>query len=114
MKRSENVSLAVMGVAAFAATFAGATMYMSKPSTARPAQNCTSRPDGAQVCERRSFTSFFIHGWGSSNAPEPMKTQGAALTDNARSSAHVSHAGIERGGFGATGNRPSFRMAAGG
>lgn len=114
MKRSENVGLAVMGVAAFAATFAGASVYMAKPSTAQSAQSCAQRPDGTQPCERRGFTSYFFHGWSSSGSAQPMKTQGVALTANARSSVPVSSTGVVRGGFGTTGGSPSFRISAGG
>ena len=39
MKRSEHVSLAMMGVAAFAATFASATLYMAKPGASQSAQS---------------------------------------------------------------------------
>ena len=114
MKRSEHVSLAMMGVAAFAATFASATLYMAKPGTAQSAQSCTMRPDGTQNCERRGFSSYLFHGWPGSGSAEPTKTQGAALVSNARSSSPASSAGIVRGGFGATGSGVSFRVSAGG
>ena len=116
MKRSEHVSLAFMGVAAFAATFASATLYMAKPGTAQSAQSCTTRPDGTQNCERRGFSYFLFHGWSGSSPAEPKKTQGAALISNAnaRSSAPASSSSIERGGFGATGASTSFRASAGG
>src|ERR1700730_871067 len=114
MKRSEHVSLAMMGVAAFGATFASATLYMAKPGTAQAAQSCTTRPDGTQNCERRGFSSYLFHGWSGSGAAEPTKTQGAALTSNPRSSTSGSGAGIVRGGFGSTGSSTSFRVSAGG
>jgi hypothetical protein len=122
MKRSEHVSLAFMGVAAFAATFASATLYMAKPGTpamAKPgtsAQSCTARPDGTQNCQLRSTSTYLVHGGSGSSAAEPKKTQGAALISNAnaRSSMPASSAGIERGGFGATGSSTSFRASAGG
>jgi len=117
MKRSEQVSLAFMGVAAFAATFASATLYMAKPGTSQSAQSCTARPDGTQNCERRSSSStYLVHGGSGSGSAEPKKTQGAALISNAhaRSSMPASSAGIERGGFGATGASTSFRASAGG
>jgi hypothetical protein len=112
MKRSEHVSLAFMGVAAFAATFASATLYMAKPGTS--AQSCTTRPDGTQNCERRGSSFYLFHGWWGSSSAAPQKTQEAALTGNARSSAPASNAGIQRGGFGATGSSASFRGSAGG
>jgi hypothetical protein len=114
MKRSEHVSLAMMGVAAFAATFASATLYMAKPGASQSAQSCTTRPDGTQNCERRGFSSYLFHGWSSSGSAEPQKTQGAALTSNPRSAAPASSAGIVRGGFGSTGSSASFRSSAGG
>lgn len=126
MKRSEQVSLAFMGVAAFAATFASATLYMAKPGTsavARPgamatpgtsAQSCAARPDGTQNCQLRGSSTYLVHAGSGSAAAEPTKTQGAALTSNPRSSTPVSSAGIERGGFGATGASTSFRASAGG
>jgi hypothetical protein len=120
MKRSEHVSLALMGVAAFAATFASATLYMAKPGTsamAKPgtsAQSCAARPDGTQNCELRSTSSYLVHGGSGSSPAEPKKIQGAALTSNARSSMPVASAGIERGGFGSTGSSTAFRASAGG
>jgi hypothetical protein len=112
MKRSENVGLAFMGVAAFAATFASATLYMAKPGTS--AQSCTTRPDGTQTCERRGSSFYLFHGWSGSSSATPAKTQEAALTGSARGSAPASSAGIQRGGFGATGSSVSFRGSAGG
>jgi len=112
MKRSEHVGLAMMGVAAFAATFASATLYMAKPGTS--AQSCTTRPDGTQNCERRGSSYYLLHGWWGGSSAAPAKTQEAALTGNARSSAPVSSAGTVRGGFGATGSSASFRGSAGG
>jgi hypothetical protein len=116
MKRSEQVSLAFMGVAAFAATFASATLYMAKPGTSQSAQSCTTRPDGTQNCERRVSSTYLFYGSSSSGSAEPKKTQGAALISNAnaRSSTPASSAGIQRGGFGATGSSTSFRASAGG
>jgi hypothetical protein len=112
MKRSEHVSLGFMGVAAFAATFASATLYLAKPGTS--AQSCTTRPDGTQNCERRGFSTYLFHGWSGSGSAEPKKTQGAALVSDARSSTPASSAGTVRGGFGATGSGASFRGSAGG
>ena len=114
MKRSENVSLAMMGVAAFAATFASATLYIAQPGTSQTAQSCTTRTDGTQNCERRGFSSYFFHGWSSSGSAEPAKTQGAALTSSPRSPTPASGAGIVRGGFGSTGSSGFFRVSAGG
>ena len=114
MKRSEHVSLAFMGVAAFAATFASATLYMAKPGASQSAQSCTTRPDGTQNCERRGSSAYLFHGWWGSGSAEPAKTQGAALTSNPRSSAPASSAGTVRGGFGSTGSSASFRASAGG
>jgi hypothetical protein len=116
MKRSEHVSLAFMGVAAFAATFASATLYMAKPGTSQSAQSCATRPDGTQSCERRGASTYLVHGGSGSGSAEPKKTQGAALIGNAnaRGSTSASSAGIERGGFGATGSSTSFRASAGG
>ena len=114
MKRSEHVSLAMMGVAAFAATFASATLYMAKPGATQSAQSCTTRPDGTQNCERRVSSTYLFHGWWGSGSAEPTKTQGAALTSNPRSSTPASSAAIVRGGFGSTGSSASFRSSAGG
>ena len=112
MKRSEHVSLAFMGVAAFAATFASATLYMAKPGTS--AQSCTTRPEGTQNCERRASSFYLFHGWWGSSSAAPQKTQEAALINNARGSAPASSASIQRGGFGGTGSSVSFRGSAGG
>jgi hypothetical protein len=114
MKRSEHVSVAMMGVAAFAATFASATLYMAKPGASQAAQSCTTRPDGTQNCERRVSSTYLFHGWWGSGSAEPAKTQGAALTSNPRSSTTASSASIVRGGFGSTGSSASFRSSAGG
>ena len=114
MKRSEQVSLAFMGVAAFAATFASATLYTAKPGTSQPAQSCTTRPDGTQNCERRVSSTYLFHGWWGSGSAGPAKTQGAALTSNPRSSTPASSAGTVRAGFGSTGSSTFFRASAGG
>ena len=114
MKRSDQISLAMMGVAAFAATFASATLYIAKPGGSQSAQSCTTRPDGAQNCERRGFSTYLFHGWWGSGSAEPAKTQGAALASNPRSAAPASSASIVRGGFGSTGSSASFRSSAGG
>jgi hypothetical protein len=114
MKRSEHVSLAMMGVAAFAATFAGATLYMAKPGASQSAQSCTTRSDGTQLCERRGFSSYFFYGGPTGGSSEPAKTQSAALTANPRGSAPASSTATVRGGFGATGASTSFRVSAGG
>ena len=114
MKRSEHVSLAFMGVAAFAATFAGATLYRAKPAASQTAQSCTTRPDGTQNCERRGFSSYFFYGGSSSGSAEPKKTQGAALISDARGSTSATSAGTVRGGFGSTGSSTSLRASAGG
>ena len=111
MKRSEHVSLAFMGVAAFAATFASATLYLATPGTS---QSCTTRSDGTQNCERRVSSFYLFHGWSGSSSAAPQKTQGAALIGNAHSSTPASNTGIQRGGFGATGSSTSFRASAGG
>ena len=79
MKRSENVSLVLMGAAAFAATFGGGMAYFAlKPGhAAQPEmqaeavvdQRCTARPDGARDCEpqRRGVAYYFYprftSGW---------------------------------------------------
>jgi hypothetical protein len=114
MKRSEQVSLAFMGVAAFAATFASATLYTAKPATSQSAQSCTTRPDGTQNCERRISSTYFFHGWWGSGSAGPTKTQGAALVSDARGSTSATSAGTVRGGFGSTGSSTSFRASAGG
>jgi hypothetical protein len=114
MKRSEQVSLAFMGVAAFAATFASATLYTAKPGTSQAAQSCTTRPDGTQNCERRVSSTYLFHGWWGGGSAEPQKTQAAALTSNPRSAASATSAVTARGGFGSTGASTSFRASAGG
>jgi hypothetical protein len=116
MKRSEHVGLAVMGVAAFAATFASASTYLARPSTSlrQPAQNCAPRADGTQNCERRGFTYYLLHGWWGGSSAQPMKTQGAALIASARSPSPASGSSIVRGGFGATAASAPFRVSAGG
>jgi hypothetical protein len=92
MKRSGQVGLAVMGVAAFAATYASVAAYRSAPApmggAQSAAQTCTTRPDGTQNCEpaRRGFAYYllpnFMYGSssGTSSAPKP---QSAALAGHA-------------------------------
>jgi hypothetical protein len=92
MKRSSQVGLAVMGVAAFAATFAsvkafqGGTGSTSAQSAAQSAaQTCTTRPDGTQNCEpqRRGFSYYllphFMYGSSSAAASTPKAQPAAAL-----------------------------------
>ncbi|MEJ0077094.1 MAG: hypothetical protein WDO17_16945 [Alphaproteobacteria bacterium] len=124
MKRSENVSLVVMGVAAFAATFGGGLAYSAwqKPSSAAQAQTamaadqqCATRSDGTRNCEpqRRGFTYYLFPRWGSSTS-EPVRRE-AALVGNSRSGVvAVSNNGVQRSGFGSTGSSPSIRVSAGG
>jgi hypothetical protein len=135
MKRSGQVGLAVMGVVAFAATFASVKAFQGGPAPTGGAQSaaqsaaetCATRSDGSQSCEaaRRGFTYYlvphFVHGWwsGSSAKPQPAafagsapKSQSAALTNGARTSI-PSASGVERGGFG-TSAQTSFRTSAGG
>jgi hypothetical protein len=120
MKRSEHVGLAVMGVAAFAATFASAS-YLTRPATMpqQSAQNCTPRSDGAPNCEpaRRGFAYYlypsYFHGWSSASSAEPRRTQGVALVSNAHAAAPGTSTTIVRGGFGSTSASAPFRVAAG-
>jgi hypothetical protein len=123
VKRSENVSLVLMGAVAFAATFGGGMAYlaMQKPSHAASAQSavadqqCTTRSDGTRNCEpqRRSFTYYLFPRWGSS-ATEPVRRE-AALVGNSRSGVvALSNNGVQRSGFGSTGSSPSIRVSAGG
>ena len=129
MKRSENVSLVVMGAVAFAATFGGGMAYfaMQKPGHAAQAQSvageqCTTHSDGTRNCEpqRRSFAYYLVPrfsgwswGWGTSS--EPIRR------DVALSGSRTAHApapapagGVERSGFGSTARSPSIRVSAGG
>jgi len=131
MKRSDNVSLMLMGAAAFAATFAGGMAYfaLQKPSHAAQAQTaaeqqCSARSEGTQECEprRRGFAYYvFPHftpgwtwssgwGWGSSYG----NRQSAALSNNPRTYAPASGRVVERSGFGSTARAPSIRVSAGG
>ena len=123
MKRSENVSLVLMGAVAFAATFGGGMAYfaMQKPSHASQAQTavadqqCTTRLDGTRDCQpqRRGFTYYLFPRWGSSTS-EPVRRE-AAFVNNSRSAGLAgSSTGIERSGFGSTGRSPSIRVSAGG
>jgi hypothetical protein len=124
MKRSGNVSLAVMGTAAFAVTFAGGMTYlnMSRPSQAAPqsaASTCTPRPDGTCEPVRRGFTYYlvphFFHGSSSSSTTPARPPQSAALTGAPRATTPaVSPSGTTRGGFGTTARSGSFRVSAGG
>ena len=120
----------MMGGAAFAATFAGGMAYFAwqKPSQAAQAQpqaaaqSCAPRPDGTQNCQpaQRSFAYYllprYFYGWSTSasGAPEPRRTQSAALTSNPRPYTSAGPSGTERGGFGATAHNGSFRTSAGG
>jgi len=130
VKRSENVSLVVMGAVAFAATFGGGMAYlaMQKPSHAAQAQSavadqpCTTPSDGTQDCrpQRRGFAYYlvpnFVHGWSwsGSGTREPARRE-AAFVGNSRSAAvSVSNGGVERSGFGSTARSPSIRVSAGG
>ncbi len=138
MKRSGNVSLAVMGTAAFAMTFAGGMTYLnwSRPSHASPhaaASTCTPKPDGTCEPARRSFGYYFIPGFfggSSSTSTPPAKTapaaalagspparpaQSAALTSKPRATTPaVSPSGTTRGGFGTTAQSSSFRTSSAG
>jgi len=122
MKRSGNVSLAVMGTAAFAMTFAGGMTYLnwSRPSHASPqtaASTCTPKPDG--TCERagRGFMFYLLPSFGasSSNTAPAKPAQSAALTGKSHATnPAVSPSGTTRGGFGTTARSGSFRVSAGG
>jgi hypothetical protein len=102
MKRSGQVGLAVMGVVAFAGTYAAVAAYRagtsssaSQPQSA--AQTCTTRPDGTQSCEpaRRGFSYYlipsFMHGASSAAASTP-RPQAAAFASHAP--APASHAAV--------------------
>ena len=124
MKRSENVGLVVMGGAAFAATFAVGMTYVAwqkpaaQPQAVASAQNCTTRPDGTQSCQRtqRGFMYFLLPSWGSggTSTAQAKPAQSAALTGNARASTPAVNSGTARGGFGSTAQSTSFRPSAGG
>jgi hypothetical protein len=138
MKRSENVSLVLMGAAAFAATFGGGMAYFAlKPGhAAQPDmqteavvdQRCTTRVDGTRDCEpqRRGVAYYFYprftSGWlwpsGWSWSSSSGTTRDAALSSNPRSYAPTSSgfpagSGIQRSGFGSSA-RGSFRVSGGG
>ena len=100
MKRSGQVGLAIMGVAAFGATYASVAAYRASPAPmssqpAAAAQTCATHPDGTQNCERarRGFAYYllpsFMHGSASptSSAPKP---QGAAFASHAPAPTHGS------------------------
>jgi hypothetical protein len=123
MKRSGNVSLMLMGGAAFAATFGAGMAYFAwqKPShaatqQAQSAQSCVPAP-GKQTCEpERRGSSYHIYphygwswwpSWGSSET----RTRQVALTGGSASSAPSTASGTARNGFGSTG---SFHISAGG
>jgi hypothetical protein len=100
MKRSGQVGLAIMGVAAFGATYASVAAYRSSPApTSSPpaaaAQTCTTRPDGTQNCEpaRRGFAYYllpsFVYG-ASSNTSSAPKPQAAAFASHAPAPTHGS------------------------
>jgi hypothetical protein len=131
MKRSENVSLVLMGAVAFAATFAGGMAYLAsqKPSHAAQAQtavadqSCTTRSDGTQDCQpqRRGFAYYFYprfsgwtwsSGWGGGASSEPIRRD-AALGGSRASYAPAPAGGVVRSGFGSSA-RGSFRISAGG
>jgi hypothetical protein len=135
MKRSGQVGLAVMGVAAFAATYASVAAYRAGTASTpaqSAAQTCTTRPDGTQNCEpaRRGFAYYmvphFVHGWWGNTTPAPkpaalagnasaLTSKSAALTNTARATTPaVSSSGVSRGGFGTTAQSNSFRVSAGG
>ena len=124
MKRSENVSLVLMGAVAFAATFGGGMAYfaMQKPSHAVQAQSiadqpCGTRSDGTQDCQpqRRSFAYYLVPrwswGWGSSS--EPVRRD-VALSGSRTAYAPAPAGGVVRSGFGSTARSPSIRVSAGG
>jgi hypothetical protein len=111
MKRSGQVGLAVMGVAAFATTYASVSAYRASAHDGVAQTTCTTRADGTQSCEpvRRGFTYYLYPHFGSSSASaSSAPTQSAALTGNARAYTSASPSGTARGGFG------SFRVSAGG
>ena len=130
MKRSENVSLVVMGAVAFAATFGGGMAYlaMQKPSHAAQAQSavadqpCTMPPDGTQDCrpQRRGFAYYlvpnFVHGWSwsASGTREPARREAAFVVNSRSGGVAVSSTGVVRSGFGSTARSPSIRVSAGG
>jgi hypothetical protein len=126
MKRSGNVSLAVMGTAAFAMTFAGGMTYLnwSRPSHAATPQTaasstCTPRPDGTCEPARRGFSYYlvpsFFHGSSPSSTTPAKPVQSAALTSKPRATTPaVSPSGTTRGGFGTTARSSSFRTSSAG
>src|SRR5262245_18857605 len=122
MKRSGSVALVVMGTAAFAASFAGASTYMAwnKPNAAAapphqqqqalasPQQNCTTQPDGTRVCQSQQRSTGYHWFWGGWHSPSqteaktPPKTQTAAFAPAQRKSVPgISTSDATRGGFGA-------------
>lgn len=121
MKRSGQVGLAVMGVAAFAATYTSVSAFRAPSQNGVAQSTCTTRSDGTQTCEptRRSFTYYLYPHFGSSSASASSASgkplaQSAALTGNARAFTSASPSGTMRGGFGTTGSSGSFRISAGG
>jgi hypothetical protein len=141
MKRSGQVGLVVMGVAAFAGTYASVAAYRASTAPQSAAQTCTTRPDGTQSCEptRRGFSYYLIPHFmaGSSSAaaatPKPQaaafasqpaaltasapaaaaKTPPATLTYIARPTTSASTSSAQRGGFGTTA-QSNIRVSAGG
>jgi hypothetical protein len=123
VKRSENVSLVVMGAVAFAATFGGGMAYSAwqKPSHAAPAQSavadqqCATRSDGTRNCEpqRRGFAYYLFPRWGSSTN-DPVRREAAFVGNSRAPGVAVASTGVERAGFGSTARSPSIRVSAGG
>ncbi len=100
MKRSSQVGLAIMGVAAFGATYASVAAYRASPAPmssqpAAAAQTCTTRPDGTQNCEpaRRGFAYYLLPSFmfgSASHTSSAQKPQGAAFASHAPVPTHGS------------------------
>jgi hypothetical protein len=122
MKRSGQVGLVVMGVAAFAASYASVHAYRAVPTgmAQQPSQDCAPRPDGTQNCQpvQRSFAHYLIpsyfHGGSSISSAQSASVRGAALTNSSRTVMPAANTGVVRSGFGATAGSGSFRVSAGG
>lgn len=121
MKRSVNMAL--MGVAAFTASFAGGSAYLAwqKPSQA---QSCTTKPDGTQSCTstrtpagvaRYVYISSFPDR-AAASTPSPARTDTAAPMRPSAAVAAAAPADQQRTvrrGFGASA-KTAFRSSAGG
>jgi hypothetical protein len=126
MKRSNAVTLALMGTASFAASFAagsavlGWTRPAAAPKTVTAAsqpvagavlstrQNCTTRPDGLHSCPSSAATGG--GSWGPAWLYPNVMRAGAQALGPSRTGAP---SGTARGGFGAT-SRGMAHASAGG